>query len=189
MTKRERHAVPKRSHLRRQEQRTSRSVQRAGQRPDHRTRGGRPVSVDANLHVTVVVGEGCALMPGLIDMHWHAMLVRPTPAAALTDDLGYTNMIAGNEATDTLMRGFSTVRDLGGPVFGQYRAISEGVVVGPRLSFRCHDLHHRRAWGLPPALRSAESHWWPAEPHGAHRRQHDRRQEPAHSVPAGAREK
>lgn len=34
-------------------------------------------------------------MPGLIDMHWHAMLVRPTPAAVMTDDIGYTTLVAG----------------------------------------------------------------------------------------------
>src|SRR5690606_37894429 len=37
------------------------------------------------------------------------------------------------EATDTLMRGFTTVRDLGGPVFGLKRAIDEGIVAGPRI--------------------------------------------------------
>ena len=30
------------------------------------------------------------------------------------------------------MSGFTTVRDLGGPVFGLKRAIDEGVMVGPR---------------------------------------------------------
>jgi imidazolonepropionase-like amidohydrolase len=72
-------------------------------------------------------------MPGLIDMHWHTMLVRPSPAAALTDDAGYSNLVAGVEATATLMRGFTTVRDLGGPSFGLKRAIDEGLVVGPRI--------------------------------------------------------
>jgi len=64
---------------------------------------------------------------------WHAMLVRPTPADALTWDVGYANLVAGAEATDTLLRGFTTVRDVGGPVFGLKRAIDEGVVVGPRI--------------------------------------------------------
>ena len=72
-------------------------------------------------------------MPGLIDMHWHAMMVRPTPAALLAGDVGYLNLVAGAEATDTLMRGFTTVRDLGGPAFGLKRAIDEGTVVGPRI--------------------------------------------------------
>lgn len=31
----------------------------------------------------VIDGGGRVLMPGLIDAHWHAMLVRPTPMAAL----------------------------------------------------------------------------------------------------------
>jgi imidazolonepropionase-like amidohydrolase len=31
------------------------------------------------------------------------------------------------------MRGFTTVRDLGGPVFGLKRAIDEGVAIGPRI--------------------------------------------------------
>jgi len=57
-----------------------------------------------------------ALMPGLIDVHWHALLIRPNPAqAAIVGDVGYNNIAAGVEATDTLMRGFTTVRDVGGP--------------------------------------------------------------------------
>ena len=81
----------------------------------------------------LIDGGGRTLMPGLIDVHWHAMLVRPTPAAALAGDVGYTNLLAGAEATGTLMRGFTTVRDLGGPAFGLKRAIDEGVVAGPRI--------------------------------------------------------
>ncbi len=82
---------------------------------------------------TVLDAGGRTLMPGLIDAHWHAMLVRPTPAEALTWDVGYANLVAGAEATDTLMRGFTTVRDMGGPAFGLKRAIDEGVVAGPRI--------------------------------------------------------
>jgi imidazolonepropionase-like amidohydrolase len=82
---------------------------------------------------TVIDGGGRTLMPGLIDAHWHAMLVRLTPAESLTSDVGYTNLVAGAEATDTLLRGFTTVRDVGGPAFGLKRAIDEGVVAGPRI--------------------------------------------------------
>jgi imidazolonepropionase-like amidohydrolase len=80
-----------------------------------------------------ISGGGRTLMPGLIDMHWHAMLARPTIAVLLAGDLGYLNLMAGAEATDTLMRGFTTVRDVGGPAFGLKRAIDEGVVPGPRI--------------------------------------------------------
>ena len=92
-----------------------------------------PIPIDRPADTVVIDGGGRTLMPGLIDMHWHAMLVRPTPADALAADIGYTNVVAGAEATDTLMRGFTTVRDLGGPTFGLKRAIDEGVVVGPRI--------------------------------------------------------
>jgi hypothetical protein len=47
--------------------------------------------------------------------------------------VGYNNLAAGAEATDTLMRGFTTVRDVGGPVFGLKAAIDEGIVKGPRI--------------------------------------------------------
>ena len=81
----------------------------------------------------VINGGGRVLMPGLIDAHWHAMLVRPTPASALANDVGYTNLLAAAEATSTLMRGFTTVRDMGGPAFALKRAIDKGLVAGPRI--------------------------------------------------------
>ena len=92
-----------------------------------------PIPIERGGNTRVINGSGRTLMPGLIDMHWHAMLVRPTPAEALTWDVGYANLVAGDEATDTLMRGFTTIRDLGGPSFGLKRAIDEGIVAGPRI--------------------------------------------------------
>lgn len=92
-----------------------------------------PIPVDRSANTRIINGGGRTLMPGLIDMHWHTMLVRPTPAVLLTADIGYLNLMAGAEATDTLMRGFTTVRDMGGPAFGLKRAIDEGIVPGPRI--------------------------------------------------------
>src|SRR5271156_3931219 len=63
-----------------------------------------PIAVEAG--VTVIAGNGRTLMPGLIDAHWHAMLIRPNPFQAIAGDIGYNNIAAGAEATDTLMRGF-----------------------------------------------------------------------------------
>ncbi|KKB13390.1 hydrolase [Devosia geojensis] len=83
--------------------------------------------------VTIVEGDGRVLMPGLIDAHWHAMLIRNTPAQTIYGDVGYNNITAADEATDTLMRGFTTVRDVGGPAFGLKQAIDEGIVAGPRI--------------------------------------------------------
>lgn len=92
-----------------------------------------PIKIDADANVRVIPAGGRVLMPGLIDMHWHAMLVRPTPAMLLSSDAGYANLLAGVEATATLMRGFTTIRDLGGPSFDLKRAIDEGLLPGPRI--------------------------------------------------------
>jgi imidazolonepropionase-like amidohydrolase len=90
------------------------------------------IAVDAARTITLN-GEGRVLMPGLIDAHWHAMLIRATAAAVIMNDVGYTNLVAAAEASDTLMRGFTTIRDMGGPAFGLKRAIDQGLVAGPRI--------------------------------------------------------
>jgi imidazolonepropionase-like amidohydrolase len=92
-----------------------------------------PIATDRRADTVLIDGGGRTIMPGLIDMHWHTILVRPTPASAMVADIGYTNLVAGAEATDTLLRGFTTVRDLGGPAFGLKRAIDQGIVAGPRI--------------------------------------------------------
>lgn len=92
-----------------------------------------PIPANLGTSAKTIVGGGRTLMPGLIDMHWHAMMVRPTLPALLAGDIGHMNLVAGAEATDTLLRGFTTVRDVGGPAFGLKRAIDEGIVTGPRI--------------------------------------------------------
>ena len=92
-----------------------------------------PIPTDRRADTKLIDGAGRTLMPGLIDAHWHMILVRPTVAEAINGDLGYLILVAGAEAKDTLMRGFTTVRDLGGPTFALKRAIDEGVVIGPRI--------------------------------------------------------
>ena len=83
--------------------------------------------------VRVIDGGGRVLMPGLIDAHWHAMFAAVSVQAALTADPGYLHLMAGREAQRTLLRGFTSVRDAGGPSFALKRAIDEGVVAGPRI--------------------------------------------------------
>src|SRR6476661_5530448 len=84
-------------------------------------------------HRVEIDGGGRVLMPGLIDAHWHAMLASMPIAAMMTADIGYLNLLAGEQATRTLHRGFTTVRDAGGPSFGLKRAIDDGTVAGPRV--------------------------------------------------------
>lgn len=81
----------------------------------------------------VINGNNGVLMPGLIDAHWHAIMARPSMMTAMTADFNYIQALAIAEAQCTLLRGFTTVRDMGGPVFGLKRAIDENVTVGPRI--------------------------------------------------------
>jgi imidazolonepropionase-like amidohydrolase len=82
---------------------------------------------------TVIDGDGRTLMPGLIDAHWHTMLARPTAEQAIYGDFAFISILAAVEAEATLMRGFTTVRDMGGPAFGLKLAIDSGLVPGPRI--------------------------------------------------------
>ncbi|MDR6434824.1 amidohydrolase family protein [Brucella pseudogrignonensis] len=82
---------------------------------------------------TVIDGAGMTAMPGLIDMHWHSMLAAIPMTVAMTADIGYLYLVAAQEAENTLMRGFTTVRDVGGPSFALKRAIDETRFMGPRI--------------------------------------------------------
>jgi len=76
---------------------------------------------------------GRVLMPGLIDMHWHSILAALPIPVLLTADVGYIYLAASAEAERTLLRGFTTIRDLGGPSFALKQAIDEGIISGPRI--------------------------------------------------------
>src|ERR1700730_5560349 len=92
-----------------------------------------PAVTAPGANVRVINANGRVLMPGLIDAHWHMFMAAVPPAILVTADPGYLNLLAAREAEATLMRGFTTIRDMGGPVFGLKRAIDEGVTVGPRI--------------------------------------------------------
>ena len=76
---------------------------------------------------------GRTLMPGMIDAHWHTIFAGLPISALLSADVGYIMLAAAAEAERTLMRGFTTVRDLGGPAFGLKQAIDDGLAIGPRI--------------------------------------------------------
>jgi imidazolonepropionase-like amidohydrolase len=92
-----------------------------------------PITVDKNANVRIIAADGRVLMPGLIDAHWHAFMAATPQMVLMTADPNYLQLLAARQAEATLMRGFTTVRDLGGPVFGLKRAIDEGVTIGPRI--------------------------------------------------------
>lgn len=92
-----------------------------------------PITVPMDAEVHTIDGQGRTLMPGLIDAHWHSTLVSPSSVSAMTADIAYIHLLAGKVADATLMRGFTSVRDMGGPSFGLRRAIEEGLIAGPRI--------------------------------------------------------
>jgi imidazolonepropionase-like amidohydrolase len=92
-----------------------------------------PITVERNAEVRVIAANGRVLMPGLIDAHWHAFMAATPQILLMTADSSYLQLLAARQAEATLMRGFTTIRDLGGPVFGLKRAIDEGVMIGPRI--------------------------------------------------------
>ena len=92
-----------------------------------------PITVEAGENVRIIAANGRVLMPGLIDAHWHAFMAATPQMLLMTADPNYLHLLAARQAAATLMRGFTTIRDLGGPVFGLKRAIDEGVIAGPRI--------------------------------------------------------
>lgn len=83
----------------------------------------------------VIDGRGRTLMPGLIDAHVHMTFSALDYATLQSPDL--TPELAGRAAADgasqMLLRGFTSVRDMGGPIFPLKAAIDRGVVKGPRI--------------------------------------------------------
>jgi len=109
-------------------------------------RGGLRLLVEGNRIKQLTTGDvtppegarmidcgGRIIMPGLIDAHWHTIFAAVSINALFSADIGYIFLTASAEAERTLMRGFTTVRDLGGPSFALKQAIDEGLVTGPRI--------------------------------------------------------
>lgn len=94
----------------------------------------REVGAEASVDTDAVLDmKGLTVMPGLIDCHVHVI--------ATTANLGLnaglpSSLIAARSSLlmrDMVMRGFTTVRDLGGADRGLQQAVEEGAFLGPRL--------------------------------------------------------
>lgn len=100
-------------------------------------RDGRIVEVASSIAapadaVEITLG-GRTLMPGLVDCHVHVVAesldlwsnaIAPSSLAALR---------SARVMNEALMRGFTTMRDLGGADHGLVRAVEDGLIDGPRL--------------------------------------------------------
>ncbi|WP_428646882.1 amidohydrolase family protein [Roseibium sp.] len=82
---------------------------------------------------TVIDGGGRTLMPGLIDAHWHTMFNFWPVSKVLGSNFGALNIAAAKHSGEQLLRGFTTVRDVGGNVYGVKMTIDMGLVDGPRI--------------------------------------------------------
>lgn len=89
--------------------------------------------ISAPSGTVIIDGGGRTLMPGLMDAHVHLALVRRPQEIRNDYDWMYVGAMAAEQARLMLLRGFTTVRDIGGPTIGLARAINEGYIPGPRI--------------------------------------------------------
>ncbi len=91
-----------------------------------------PIIVDGK-STKIIDGRGKYMMPGLIDAHAHMLLESLPFPLLLTSDIGFMNLYAAHFAEKQVMRGFTTVRDMGGNTFSLAKAINSGLIRGPRI--------------------------------------------------------
>ncbi|MBE9640925.1 metal-dependent hydrolase family protein [Salipiger mangrovisoli] len=89
-----------------------------------------PISADG---ATVIDGGGRTMIPGLIDAHWHVLFNYVPQSELLTRDFEHLVVMGLKGAEATLMRGFTTVRDVGGNPFSIKKAIDADIYPGPRI--------------------------------------------------------
>lgn len=92
-----------------------------------------PIITDKSDNTIIIDGKGKFLMPGLIDAHAHVMMESISMATIMVSDMGFINLFAANSAEKQLLRGFTTVRDLGGASVSLKRAIDGNLTKGPRI--------------------------------------------------------
>jgi imidazolonepropionase-like amidohydrolase len=112
-----------------------------------------------------IKGKGKTLIPGLIDVHVHLVFGSLSMVEMMSPGLNQDLILAksGKSAEEMLLRGFTSVRDVGGPIFPLKRAIDQGKIQGPRVwpsgavisqtaghgDFRTPDERSRKFFGTP----------------------------------------
>lgn len=124
-----------------------------------------PSAITVDKDAVRINGGGKTLMPGLIDVHVHMTFGTFTMAQLMGEDLTEEFLVRkiGESAQQMLLRGFTSVRDAGGPIFPLKAAIDAGKLVGPRIwpsgavvsqtaghgDFRAPSERSRRFFGKP----------------------------------------
>ena len=120
---------------------------------------GPAASVRAPADAESIDLPGTTLLPGLIDAHSHVFLHPYNETLwndqVLKEPLGYRFAEAVVHARNTLMQGFTTLRDLGteGAGFEDVslkRAINEGLIPGPRLQVSTRAIVATSSYGPGP---------------------------------------
>ena len=94
-----------------------------------------PIPTERRGDTVIIDGSGKTLMPGLVDNHVHLFMAGSSQADMLDPKATFESLeaVAAKEARLMLLRGFTSARDVGGPVFGIKRAIDQGKADGPRI--------------------------------------------------------
>ena len=95
---------------------------------------GSRISVPNDVYVIDAAGR--VMTPGFTDVHYHLSLCSVPVmdmAGSNAPDLDYIGIQAGLEAERLLMRGFTSIRDVGGASWGAKLAADRGEIAGPRV--------------------------------------------------------
>jgi imidazolonepropionase-like amidohydrolase len=101
--------------------------------------GNRIASIGSDLQISpntrIIEGRGRTLMPGLIDVHVHLTFSALSMPRLLSPDLTpeLAEAAAAEQAEAMLLRGFTSVRDMGGPIWSLKQGIDAGRYQGPRV--------------------------------------------------------
>lgn len=82
---------------------------------------------------TIIDAKGKTLIPGLIDAHWHTYYANAPQSVLVTGDMSEVAIYGFIGAERTLMRGFTSVRDVGGNPYAVKKFTDTGKYPGPRL--------------------------------------------------------
>ena len=90
----------------------------------------KPIKSETSHNIDV---KGMTLMPGLIDAHVHVKATIVNVGRLSDIPVSYLTADAGKFMKQMLMRGFTSVRDAGGADRGLANAVTDGLLIGPRL--------------------------------------------------------